>query len=393
MTAPPAAKDWFHPARALYRPGMTRRPRIWLAAPTRYTPLPQTGARLAAALLALLLMVCVTSLSAPTPPAATGDTRQGQSDDQRDIILYEEIVDAVRHGGDYYVTAAEALRTGNYPLRPFVTMRLPGLATAQAALPHPLVLALLYALVLAVLAAWHARFAEVFPRWPPRVIALTLMAGGLMAFVQADLWAFHELWAGLLIALSLALRRPGRWIEAVAAGLLAALIRETAALYLVIMAAAAWAERDRREAAAWGAALAILAIALAAHAFAVARVVSPLDPASPGWSGMLGPGFFIHSITATTALRLGPPWLAALLTGLSLFGWSAWRDPLAARALAIFLGYAAVIAVFARPDTFYWALLIAPVFLAGLAFAPDALRDLLSSALDRRRVRVQSIPR
>lgn len=370
---------------------MTRSPPIWLAERTRYRALSRIGARMAGVLLALFLLACLTSLSAPTPPAATGTTAEGEADDQRDVILYEEIVDAVRHGGNYYATAAEALRSGNYPLRPFITMRPPGLAMAQAALPHPVVLALLYALVLAVAAAWFVRLREAFADWPPRVIALALIAGGLMAFVQADLWAFHEIWAGLLIALSLALRRPGRWVEAVAVGVLAALIRETAALYLIIMAGAAWIERDRRECAAWLGALLVLAIALAAHAFAVARVVSPLDPASPGWSGMLGPGFFIHSITAATALRLAPPWLAAILAGLALFGWSAWREPLAARALAVFVGYGAALALFARPDTFYWVLLIAPVFLAGLAFVPDALRDLAVRALDMRRVRVQRI--
>lgn len=370
---------------------MTRSRPLWLAQPTRFAPLSQTHARFAAALLALLLVACLTSLTASAPPPASSGGQSSSADDQRDIILYETIVDAVRHGGDYYVTAAEALRVGNYPLRPFITMRLPALAMVQAHLPHMAVLALLYTLVLAVALAWYARFREAFAEWPPRVIAIALLAGGLMAFVQADLWAFHELWAGLLIALSLALRRPGRWVEAVAAGLLAALVRETAALYLIIMAATAWLDRERREAFGWSAALGVLFLVLVAHAFAVARVVSPLDPASPGWAGMLGFGFFINSIGAATALSIAPGWLAALLAGLALFGWAAWRDPLAWRALLTFLGYAAALSLFSRADTFYWVLLIAPAFLVGLAFVPDGLRDLLGRALDRRRVRVQRI--
>lgn len=369
---------------------MTRVKPLWLAHPTRFAQLSPARARFAAALLALLLIGCLASLSAPSPPPASPGA-QSSADDQRDVILYETIVDAVRHGGDYYSTAAEALRVGNYPLRPFVTMRLPALAVIQAHLPHPVVIALLYALVLAVAAAWFVRFGEAFSDWPARTVAMALLAGGMMAFVQADLWAFHELWAGLLMALSLALRRPGKWIEAVAVGLLAVLIRETAALYLVIMAATAWFERERREALGWSAALGVFAIVLIAHAFAVARVVSPLDPASPGWSGMLGFGFFINSISVSTALALAPAWLAALLAGLALFGWAAWRDPLGLRVLLTVLAYAAALSLFARADTFYWVLLIAPVFLAGLAFAPDGLRDLTARALDRRRVRVQRI--
>lgn len=372
---------------------MTRAGPLWLSGPTRFARLSTLHARIAAGLLALLLIGCIAGLSAPTPPAATGTGTERSEDNQRDIILYESIVDAVRHGGNYYATAADALRLGNYPLRPFITMRLPGLATVQAWLPHLAVLTLLYALVLSVTAAWFMRLRDAFPDWPARVIAMALLAGGMMAFVQADLWAFHEVWAGLLIALSLALRRPGRWVSAVAAGLLAVLIRETAVLYLGIMAAAAWIEGERREAYAWAGAVGVLALALVAHAFAVARVVGPLDPASPGWSGMLGPGFFVHSITAATALALAPGWIAALLAGLSLFGWAAWRDPLALRALAIFVSYATVLAIFARADTFYWVLLIAPTFLVGLAFLPDGLRELATRALDRRRVVVTKVDR
>lgn len=369
---------------------MNRIKPLWLAEPSRFAQFPRTRARIAAALLGLLLLTCLTSLAAPAPPPPGAGT-ESPADDQRDIILYETIVDAVRHGGAYYPTAAEALRVGDYPLRPFITMRMPGLAMIQAHLPHAVVLALLYALVLAVSLAWYARFRDALTDWPAQAVAMALLAAGLMAFVQADLWAFHELWAGLLIALSLALRRPGRWIEAVAAGLLAALIRETAALYLVIMALAAWRDRERHEMFGWSAALAILAIALIAHAFAVARVVGPLDPASPGWSGMLGIGFFINAISVSTALALAPLWLAAILAGLSLFGWTAWRDPLAARVLLVIAAYAAMLALFARADTFYWVLLIAPIFLVGLVFAPDGLRDLMARALDRRRVRVQRV--
>lgn len=369
---------------------MTRIKPLWLAEPSRFAQFPRARARIAAALLGVLLLVCLTSLAAPAPPAA-GTGTESPADDQRDIILYETIVDAVRHGGSYYPTAAEALRVGNYPLRPFITMRMPGLAVAQAHLPPAAVLGLLYALVLAVALAWYARFRDALTDWPARAVAMALLAGGLMAFVQADLWAFHEVWAGLFIALSLALRRPGRWLEAVAAGLLAALIRETAALYLIIMAVAAWRDHQRREAFGWSAALAILAIALIAHAFAVARVVGPFDPASPGWSGMLGVGFFVNAISVSTALSLAPIWLAAILAGLSLFGWTAWRDPLAMRVLLVISAYAALLALFARPDTFYWVLLIAPTFLIGLVFAPDGLRDLVARALDTRRVRVQRV--
>ncbi|MBN8806929.1 MAG: hypothetical protein J0I47_01630 [Sphingomonas sp.] len=358
---------------------------IWLARPTRFAFLSRGRARLALAALALLLAGALTSLAAPQPAAVASGTTANRADDQADVVLYESIVEDIRHGGNYYAVAAEELREGNYPMKPFVTFRLPTLAMVQAMLPHWAVIVLLYALAAGVMAAWFVRLRPTFARPPPLVVAMVLLAGGLAAFVQSDLAAFHEIWAGLLIALSLALRRPGRWMAAAGIGALAMLIRETAALYVAVMAVAAWIDGDRREAAGWAAGVALLAVAVVAHAYAVAAVVKPLDPSSPGWSGMLGFGFFVEAMTLSTALRLAPAWLAAGLMALTLFGWAGWRDATGLRALATFTIYAALIALFARPDTFYWGLMVAPTILVGLAFAPDALRDVIAAAFPKRR--------
>lgn len=355
----------------------------WLAKPTRFAGLPRRRARIALGVLGLFLLL---SLTGGGDPAKRGD-------DQSDVVLYEGIVSGVRHGGGYYEVTADALRAGDYPLRPFVTFRLPGLAMAQAHLPRPATLGLLYLLVAGVLAVWGRKLRDGMNRWPPVLIAIALLAGGLMAFVQSDLWAFHEIWAGLLVALSLGVRRPGRWVEAVAIALAAMLIRETAALYAIVMLAAAWFEGERREAIGWGAALACLAVALGFHAWAVGAVTNPHDPASPGWAGLHGYGFFAKAMVLSTALQLFPMALGALLVTLSLFGWTAWRDPAAGRVAATLAAYGVALALFARPDTFYWALMVAPLSLIGLAFVPDALRDLFRQALDRRRITVTKVSR
>lgn len=365
---------------------------LWLTRPTRFSGLSPRNGWAALVGLAVLLLATLLVFSTPVPAAASHDTAN-RADDQADVVLYETIVDNVRHGADYYTTAAGAMRAGHYPLKPFVTFRLPTLAVVQASMPHAIVVILLYLLTAAVMLAWYQRLAPAFTRMPPRIIAMTLLAGGLMAFVQRDLLAFHEIWAGLLIALSLALHRPGRWVPSVAFGLAAAMIRETAGLYLALMAIMALAEGDRREASMWIAAGAVLALALACHFQAVAAVVRPLDPTSPGWSGQLGFGFFVRTMTISTALMLAPLWLAAPLVGLSLFGWAAWQDRSGLRVLVVLLGYAAVLSIFGRTDTFYWGLLIAPLLLVGLAFVPDALRDLATAVGDRRRITVTRIVR
>jgi hypothetical protein len=103
-------------------------------------------------LLLILLAATFSALVVPAPPAVSGDAAK-RGDDQADVVLYESIVDGVRHGGNYYVVAAEQLRAGDYPMKPFVTFRLPTLAVVQAMMPGWAVIGCLYGLVAAVILA------------------------------------------------------------------------------------------------------------------------------------------------------------------------------------------------------------------------------------------------
>lgn len=350
----------------------------WLREPTRLAGLSRQRAWLALAALVLLLVASVALPRTAAPPPVSGDTAQ-RSDDQADVILYENIVAGVREGGNYYAVTARELRLGDYPLRPFVTFRQPTLALVSAALPDLAMIGLLYLLAAGVMYAWGLRLRAAFTRFPPLVIALILLAGGMVVFVQAELRVFHEVWAGLLIALALALRTPDRWLAAISVAMIAMLVRETAALFVIVMAALALLEGRRREFFGWCAILVAFAAVIAVHAWAVSQVVSPADPASPGWAGLLGWRFFITALSLSTAVRLAPDWIAALLIALSLFGWAAWRAPVALRAVAMFASYALLLSLFGRVDTFYWGLMVAPAILLGLAFVPDGLRDLIVS--------------
>ena len=75
-----------------------------------------------------------------------------------------------------------------------------------------------------------------------------------------------------------------------------------------------------------------------------------------------------------------PLTLAMPLLILSLFGWASVATGWALRVTILLLGYGAMLALFARPDTFYWALLVAPLSLAGLAFAPRAIAELVRAS-------------
>ncbi|QKR99961.1 hypothetical protein F9288_10185 [Sphingomonas sp. CL5.1] len=368
---------------------------IRLAAPTRFAGLSNRAARIVLALAALLLLLaCYSVIDAPGPRLASDAAGEsGAAGGMTDRMLYENIVSDIRYGDNYYTATATELRRGHYPLRPFITFRLPALAVIQAWLPQWLSPLLLYALVAAVVLAWMVRLRTVFTGPLPTAMALLLLAGGLVACVQPMLLVFHEIWAGLLIALSLAIWRPGRWIESVSIGLAATLIRETAGLYLGLMFLLALVEGDRREALGWFIAATVLAVVVAFHAHAVAMVVRPLDTPSPGWMGMLGYGFFVKSLASATVLVAVPGAIAALLVTMGLYGWASWRDPTALRVLVTLTGYATLIGIFCRADTFYWVMLPAPLMLVGLVFVPCGLRDLIAAALDTRRITVTRVLR
>ena len=350
---------------------------FWLTTTSRLAGLSQRTARIGLAVFALLLA----SLSAVTLLPGQADTGFNAG-----------VVDGVRHGGNYYAVAADALRGGGYPLKPVFAFALPTLTVVQAHLPPALVTALLYALAGAVAMAWHARLVPALATVAARTTATALLLLALLPMLRTGLLVVPDVWAGLFVALSLALRRPGQWLDAVALALAAALIRETAILYLLIMAVFAWAEGARREPLGWALAILIFLLAYVAHAHAVSEVVRPLDAAADPFA-LAGLGLFVGAAAGSTVLALLPLWIAAPVVAVALFGWAAWNDPAGLRALAVFAGLAILIDVFGRNDTPHWALLSAPLLLPGLVFAVEGVRDLIAAARDGRRITVTRIIR
>ena len=213
-----------------------------------------------------------------------------------------------------------------------------------------------------------------------RAAALILAVGGTATLVEPVTGLFHESWAALLMALMIGLRRPGHVAGALLAGLLALMIRETVLPMILLMLGLALVERCRREALGWTAVLGLFAVYLYWHAGQVAAVVRPDDLASPGWQSFLGVRFALSAFSAVSSATVLPKALAFAVIILSLFGWASVRTGWALRVTLMMIGYGAMLAIFARADTFYWALLIAPLSLVGLAFVPRAVAVLVRSA-------------
>jgi hypothetical protein len=328
----------------------------------------------AAAVLALAIGLVALGVYHPYAPAPTHRNMANT-----DVGFYNRVIDRVRHGQPYEQAAIVEQRASGYPVRPFIAVRPPLLTFILAALPSEKIAdILLAALAAAVIVAWAFRLKDVLPSpvWLAGV-PLLIFTGVEASMTLQSMSRLHETWAGLLIALSLALRNDRRYGLAVALGLLAALIRELAMPYLLVMAAAALIEKRRGEAAAFGGALAIAAVALAWHGFAATALLTPHDPVSPGWLAMGGWPFVVATARWNFIALKTVPLIAAILLSLALIGAAGLKNGLGLRLFALLAGYAAGFAFIGRPENYYWGLITAPVLAVALCFSQRAVSDLV----------------
>lgn len=336
--------------------------------------------RLPAALISLVL--CATlgwCLAAPRQEIARA--APGHYTDMR---LYRDIVARMDHGDSYYAAATALQRQHHYPTRPFVTVRLPTLYWVASAIGWKPLGWIELALLIANGLIWPLALPGTLA-WAERMGAgLAIFLGGL-ASASPALTPMSETWCGLLIGLAaaFALWRKAPWWTAPLCIAAALAIRELALPFAGLGAALAVLGRRRTEAAAWLAVIAAFALGLALHAWAVAPHVLPGDLRSPGWSSGLGPRGLLQALIGTTLLHMLPRGLAMALAFVPLLGWLTleWRE--AKIVLLALAGYALAIALFPRPDNFYWGFLMLPTWFAGLALVPRGVWQ-LGRALSRR---------
>lgn len=296
-----------------------------------------------------------------------------------DFDLYANIHARMETGESYYAAALDEHRTHNYPTRPFFTVRLPSLALAQTALGASGVKMLGIGLLAACALGFWTLFGE---RAPPleRIGALLLVVVGGAGLAAEQAPYIHELYAGLLLALSTAIYRNAIWWPSLVVAALALAVRELALPFLLLWGAVALYRRSWAEAAAVALVIAGFAVLMWLHYQGVAAQYLPGDRASPGWNGLVGPALPLLALSRLTALLAFPLWLAAPLAILPLLGWLSLGTRLGVAAALWFAGFFLAMSIFARMENFYWVLLVLPAYLAGFAFVPRALVDLLISA-------------
>lgn len=294
-----------------------------------------------------------------------------------DVKLYRDIAAQMRTGTPYYQAATELQRAHNYPTRPFFTVRQPTLSWLAARFGWDNLQKFAALLVIVNICAWLAALPEQLSRIE-RIGALFGIAFGSAGVAIQAAVTIADLWCGLLVSLALALTLATRkhWWLALLAAAAALSIRELALPFLLLAGAFAVYERRWKELAWWCGLLACYALAIGFHASSELAQVRPGDPASQGWGAMLGLRGLLMALNYTSPWLMAWQPLGLFLCLLPVLGWAALDGRGGNFAQLLLLVYALLIALFSRPDTFYWGYLLSPVWFAGLALVPRGVWQL-----------------
>lgn len=316
-----------------------------------------------AAVLAALAAIAGKNAVSLAPP---GEAARQVSDQ----ALYRAVAQRVRGGGSYHETAITQQRAWNYPVRPFVTVRMPLFAWFHAAVGDFGLRLLALVTSAGLIPFWLWRLARA--DFAVRLAGVGALAGCAVPLALSPMIYFHDFWAGIALAFAIGLRSA---TARAVLGAAAALIRELTAPFLALEAGIRLMRPGNwRSAVPAIGALAVVAAALAIHAALVLSLTTRADLASAGWSAMRGPAAAVDDIGGLTVLQFLPYPMVAVLVFLPLLGWFEFDDR--RTGFAWFALFIAAIAMLARSDNPYWAANLLPVYFIGLAFVPAFFRAL-----------------
>lgn len=336
---------------------------------TRLRLLPRRHARLlAGVLVALIAALAAWCLTASPPPV-----KLAKKGGYTDVRLYHDIAAQVAQGKSFYVATAELHRAHRYPLKPFVAVRQPTEVVfaahfGWAAVQYFCMATLFVGTFLWVLATdGKLHLLE-------RIALLGAMGLEGSQVHQSNILALQEYPAGqcINIALALWIGWPRKWWLPMIPIALGLLIRELTLPFALLALGFALYERQWRAVAGWVALLAAWGGFMAWHASQVSAVVQPHDITSSGWHGMQGLSGFLKAVIFTSSIQPLPLGLALLTAALPMVGWLSLRGRVGLFCNLLVFGYALMIGLFSRADTFYWGAIMLPWYFVGFVLLPRA---------------------
>lgn len=343
---------------------------------TRFKTAPAWLARL---LLLILILLAGYGMKSQFDSLATRS--QNQTKHVTDADLYHAIIARMRGGENYYSATSAELGSRGYPTKPFFTWRLPTLALLlSAAGSDGVAKAIFIGLAVLVLIAWffalrREGFSTVYA-----LLGVIAMGSALILTNSDNALVYHEFWAGLYIALSLALWRLGWWLPAVAVGTLALVFRELALPFSLLMLGLAWYEGRRKEAIGWGVGIGLGMLLLAWHASAVTPLMQDSGQ-SKSWLALGGWDFVLTTAQWNMLIILAPAAVVPVIVPLALLGLAGWNSGLGLRVALTLGAFLGAFAIVGWPTNIYWGLIYAPLLPLGWLVCLPALRDLWRAAI------------
>jgi hypothetical protein len=346
--------------------------------PTRYAGWPRVAAWLVlAGMLAVLAWGLTTYFGPPPPPPPTPQEVEERGTDLR---LYHRIVARVHAGESYYDVAGSELRRDGYASSSVLNWRLPTYAWLFGYMPAPICGQIL----LIALAIWaiylSVGFAAREAGRAPALVVFIMLFGAFMWSVDGEAYYIQELWAAVLIQISVMALAAERRLLGVSTGVLALLFRELALGYVLVCLVIALWTRRWRELLGWIAGLVLYAGFTAYHANQVLQRVLPGDIATESWLCWGGIAFVLKTTRMHEfAFRLGN-WFHAAYLPLALVGTFAWRGKTGWRMAMTCFGYKLSFLAVGQEFNDYWGIMDVALLSTGAAISPWAVRDLWASA-------------
>jgi hypothetical protein len=323
------------------------------------------------------------------PPAAQPAPNQTAPD----LALYAAIIADVRSGRDYYDAAHERIPQFGFPTASPLNWRLPTYAWLLSWLPNKCWIQAVL-LLLGVMGLGLVFHAERLGSSIGQAAFTTLLMFGVLRWVlDGEAYLAQEVWAGVLVMISLASyaiseRSSARaWWRgaAIASATLALLFRELALPYLLVAGGLALWRRRWIEAAFWCIGVMAFVDLLVWHVFNVQNQVG----AHAGGAGLSqwlrfgGLDFVLLTTRMNSLLFFAPPALLWLYIVLSMFGLARRVEDASRLACVAALAYLAAFALVGRPENFYWGLMAAPLLAWGAGNSPAAIANAWRQAAPR----------
>jgi hypothetical protein len=320
----------------------------------------------------VIMFVVLVSVPAP-PPAKVLPSGIG------DVATFEKMVSRLKAGEAYYEVFGDELRRRGYPARSVFNWRTPLLLSALARIPDYVGRGALAVLGVILLVA-TLRITAREPLWV--LMSDVMQAGAALPVATYGALVMGEVWAGVLIGLSICMFVLRRTALAVGFGLTALFLRELAAPYCLACAIAALVRRRWSETSAWFGGAAIYGVYFAWHVMQVRAHQRPTDIAhGSSWLKVGDLTSLIGKAEWHAWLLPAPSWVTALALTLVVLGVVAGKAALHARlAAGVYIGFFLVAGQ--RFNT-YWGLMAWPAWAVvsgyGLQNVIDAVHALLAS--------------